>query len=747
MNFSACVTSSVGDGSVSQLMGQRPILQPTAGLPSDLSSRYVFTTDKGTKYVYLDKTNGLLRWGSVSEDEYNSMPLKISNFADKSVNVILSDSGEFLCVYSKDCVTVIEVPWRYRNPEEMSYVFQTSFKEIRKDSFIKKVLFHPRAIKKTCMVILFEDDTIYLFDVEDNNKIALNVPSGNIGIEDRITSIADIEFSQDGLTLYVLSAEDCGDVYAIYPCLPPILAMSQKELKSLMNRSVLLYDSLTETTPSAVKKGVIKQVEFISQLQNISHGKEEISNVLEIDTIYRLAKPQGPFTIAPFPEKLYSATATEICPLNIGGGNEILCIAYDNGTALFLFKDLELSMAWDVGGIYYNNSLVLMEEFDLQTESAVSILKSFKMDGLILFKVSDSVQHIDVSKSFIQDGDLLVQQSSMIRCVDTKAWSSVVSDCIDRHDINALITVSFKSKGHTWAIAGSDITSCGAWNHGGTEGVTWITNKSVTCKELKKQVSWKPEQSTSSEKKKQAFPKPEFSVPISELNALNINYQDTCRIGFHDIISPLDRQKPLLNPSNEKQLQVMTSLSNYLLATVGKGQGLGMTLYNRLLEQQLELTKQLQCSNKILMKQPAIAKKLEEQKSVWNEKLAKQNKLKERFSSLQQKLAAIDKTKKSTDLVITDEESVWFKEVKKEALTFNDLVYKQESVQDDLRFLKRELSTFVSDSQRLPGTANTEWHSLQEMLKHDSLLLRADKKDKKDASSQVSRRASSKLFT
>ncbi|CAI4886672.1 CLL_collapsed_G0029400.mRNA.1.CDS.1 [Saccharomyces cerevisiae] len=41
---------------------------------------------------------------------------------------------------------------------------------------------------------------------------------------------------------------------------------------------------------------------------------------------------------------------------------------FDDGSLILLFKDLEMSMSWDVDNYVYNNSLVLIERVKLQRE-------------------------------------------------------------------------------------------------------------------------------------------------------------------------------------------------------------------------------------------------------------------------------------------------------------------------------------------------------------------------------------------
>lgn len=704
MTSLAVGNSNVAGASACQLIESKSIFRLPALNELDNGNRYVFTTHNGTRFVQLETLTKFVRWAFINDDGYNSMPVDIPEDISDVIDVIVSNNSKFIALYTNVDIYLIEIPWSYKDVCDMKSAFQKKISNINSMSNIKKVLFHPKAANDTCLVVLFQDDSIWLYDLETGNKTVVNEDTGRLGLGGKVTSITDMAFSNDGLTLYLLSVSGGGDVYALYPCLPSRLSISDNEIQTLISKSVILYNSIDKDTKPEIKRNIIKQVQFAAQL-DIKKRDGSHKDGVDIEDDYRYVKIQGPFTIAPYPNKLYDTTSKEISVVDIGQGNELLAMIFDDNTLLFLFKDLELSMVWDSSDFYYNNSLVLIEDLQLTTKDNCKIIKSF-----------------------MKMGNILIKDSRNVFLVDTTSWSSLVSDCITKQDMTSLTNVAFNS--NVTPLKWNDrFLSAGVWNFNGTEGLLVSSPLNIYVKNLSTKTNlYIPKENITKEEVEKNNSKPNYSVsfsqPTSEIMELTRRYIEECKDPFPDIIEPKIRQEVLFNDSNEKQLEIMTKLSGDVIKKIIKGQSLGITLHSRILEQQYELTKQLKHAQDLISRQTVIEDLNRQQSLRWNEKLEKQVKLIDRFKKLNEKLSVIESNDKFKDLVISNEELNWFKEIRNQAIKFNDFVHEQKNVQEDLDFIKKELVLIQSKSQAFETKAQNEWESLRQMLKEDSILIK-----------------------
>ncbi|CAI4886665.1 CLL_collapsed_G0029390.mRNA.1.CDS.1 [Saccharomyces cerevisiae] len=143
-----------------------------------------------------------------------------------------------------------KVPWGYSNVEDVSIqdafqIFHYSIheEEVGPKSSIKKVLFHPKSYRDSCIVVLKEDDTITMFDILNSQEkpIVLNKPNNSFGLDARVNDITDLEFSKDGLTLYCLNTTEGGDIFAFYPFLPSVLLLNEKDPNDPSNKILVMY--------------------------------------------------------------------------------------------------------------------------------------------------------------------------------------------------------------------------------------------------------------------------------------------------------------------------------------------------------------------------------------------------------------------------------------------------------------------------------------------------------------------------
>ncbi|CCK73558.1 linker nucleoporin NUP82 NDAI_0G05750 [Naumovozyma dairenensis CBS 421] len=700
----------------------------TSIITNEDSQRFFFTSHQGTRMVLLQGC--ILKWCNVIDTTYHSMKVKsIFNNKRKIIDVKLSESGDFLCIYTTKTIDILEIPWGYEKiPDELLSKFQpfhydisSSTSALSSPSDIKQVLFHPKSYHETCLVILYEDSIIQLIDTTASTEtITINQPTGTLGVETRVIDIESICFDKTtGLILYALSISDGGDIYALYPCLPTRLDVSKKEVDLLLQKSIVLYDSLKENMSNDVKRNVIKQLQFATKLQGqfleqlkgekdeerTRHAQKDLKLILDVDLEYRLVNFQGPFTISPFPNELYSATAKESQCMKINENNELLIMTFDDGSVALLFRDLELTMSWDIANYIHDNSFALVE--------------------LIKLKPTDIGRLIIYQDNF---GKFFLLSDDVIMLVHTNSWSDKLAKAIDDSNLNILSEIGFESE-ITWFDVMGKFNNCTPCKYHGKESIIFVSSDNVFVENLTKKHSMNnikgSSTSNSNEETAESEYKVTFKQPIDELMTLNELFQKQCRMPFSKLIKPEDRQIELSNESNEIQLEILTDLSKELITKIIDGQTLGFNLHNRLKEQQLELTRQLKHTQIVFEKQDCIKNKNKEILKRWNEQLNRSVKLTDRLQNLNEKLITINDSPNLSSYPITSVELEWFKEIRNQVHKFNSFVHTQRDANEELSFLKKELDRISNDvTSVVDEKSKKEWEELRAILEQDSKIIK-----------------------
>ncbi|CAR29944.1 hypothetical protein ZYGR_0AD06350 [Zygosaccharomyces rouxii] len=676
---------------------------------SGSSKRFLCTSQDGSKVVIYQDSS--IRWCNAFDSKYEFMLLEPT--IEDVEHVVLSPTGTLLLLYNSREVRIVEIPWGY---SQVSYEGFQKFRysvDSRQDPLIKKVLFHPLAYREHCIVILKTDNTIHLLDRyypydKQPKLLVLNQHDGAFGMEGLVTDIESITFSQDGLTLYALSVAEGCDIYAFYPCLPCSIEIDSHKLDLLMHKSLVQYENLSVETPDATKRNTIKQFQFISKLRQ---GLENDQTKIDIPMDWLRVRGQGPFTIAPFPDRYYDRTAVQLKILPIGANNDLLLMSFDDGTIVVLYQDLELTMCWDSKGYSYNNSLVLVESIRLER-------------GELVLKQGT------LSQFFVLGG------TSDIYLVDTSPWSKILSNCIDNSDLEPIADLQFKSE--ISKIEGvSQIDSYAMWKKDTEPKDVFVSKDTVFVKSTA--VNDQP--STVKDEKKANVDIPRYEValnqPMSEILSLNASFQTEAKKPLSKLVEPSKRQTKLNNESNEEQLEILTTVSKEFLQKIVKAQALGFNLHNRCLEQQYELTRQLQYSSEILSKQDKLRSKAQSQSSECESKIQRQDKLLQRFNSLSEKLGRINESPKFREMNITDKEMAWFKEIRNQVLVFNQYVHHQKNQQDQLRYLQKELENISLEDKDVGEKSKSEWTELLSILESDTKIIKECNNQLAHASSEV----------
>ncbi|CAB4256857.1 similar to Saccharomyces cerevisiae YJL061W NUP82 Nucleoporin, subunit of the nuclear pore complex (NPC) [Maudiozyma barnettii] len=664
-----------------------------------------------------------LRWGNYQKEKFNTMPIEpLNNFGDQHFSI--STSKNMICIFFKNTLKTVEVPWGYEDIEKhMAFGFQSEVFTFDNFSNIRQILFHPRAIDDNSLVILFEDDTVVLFDLDTKNQVVLNKCEGSFGFNGRINDIKSMTFSKDGLTLYLLSVTDGGDIYALYPCLPAKIIMDAAELKRTRDKAVLLYDSLDEDTKDDVKSNVIRQYKFISRMY--SDNSKTKRTEFEIDSNLRVVQPQGPFTISPYPTDLYETTANEIHRVDIENSTEVFALLFENGTILILYQDEEMSMCWDSENYVYSNSMVVVERIDH------------------FVKLIGSNGELKIFKDFNERNRLLVTVKSRIGLdlINMSSWGRVLDKAVTDYDLSQVAGTTFSSDIKHMDGIRSDPSGCAVWRYKGKTGVIVAGPGCVRAELLKlPQIIEEP---TQTREDSPVLPtetikfKAGFSQPIQEIRDLTTAYIRRCSNPFSEVISPEVRGKELSNAANEIQLEALTKLSSQLGNVIVQGESLGVMLHSRLLEQQFELTKQIKGTSDIIEKQDTLVDRYEEQIKILSTKMAKQDALIMRLVNLNQQVSKANVAALTNDNTISIQEVTWFKEIRNQIFKFNDFVHSQKALQEQLEFVKRELSKLQEKSKDTQSKTEREWGELRTILEGDAAVIKECNTELQKISSKI----------
>ncbi|QLQ78470.1 hypothetical protein HG537_0A07170 [Torulaspora globosa] len=663
---------------------------------SNASERFFVTGKGGSRAIVIEDCT--VRWCDTSDQDYNFMPLLSG--ADGIKNVVVSKDAEYVCLYSDTELRVIEIPWGYKDASSMARAFQKCFHKLdRGDARYKQILFHPLACQQDTLVILKDDDSITIANWKDfggAKDVVFNLSNGAYSLESYVSDIESITFGIDGITLYALSVSEGADIYAFYPCLPAVVDIPENLLDELMYKSLIQYEELNAEMKSEVKENTIRQLQFVSKLRESRNNMK----LVEIHSDLRQVRAQGPFTMAPFPDKIYGSNGRMICSMPIDQNKQLLIMALDDGNVTVFFQDLEPTMNWAFAGYSFNNSLVLVELITLESKNIREMMVERELPGRF---------------SVLADNSVI--------SVDTTRWSTVLAKCLDESDLRPLGALDFKSE-TTFIQYNNTPQSLALWSSNTeqcivTVAATNVFTKAITAREEERK-ELKDSSADSIQKKTYEAP---YTQRIDEIMQLSRRFQKELAKPPAKIIDPRDRQVPLNNESNEKQLELLTEVSKELFQKLALGQSLGAALHNRLLEQQLDLTQQLKTSAELIQKRDDIQDTFDSQTTRFNHLETRHSKLRSRLDNLKDNLSKISESNKFKEMAINKKELEWFKEIRTQVLMFNQNVHNYQKQQEQLAFLGKELARISTMSTDNEPRAREEWQELHRMLQEDTKIL------------------------
>lgn len=674
----------------------------TVSTGTNHAKRFFLSTEDSSKVLVIQGNS--LKWTSLGQEDYEYAEFDAIEDYDHAT---LNNTGSLLCIYNDHCLQVVALTWNSIRPVVYN---------ITPDVSIRQIVWHPRGVLDSTLVVLGENGELLVFELlsEDFTKptLVLNSPSKQLGYSSNLMDITSICFSADGLTLYTLNTSDGGDLFSIYPFLPSKFSISPDSLNLIFHKALLQYETLGLNDDSSVKRNVIKQLQFVSRLHKQFTDEQVLPAngqlTFELSANYYEAGFQGPYTINPFPEKLYSVTAKQIQVLKFSGSaSELLLISFDDGTILKCFPDLEPCMSWEKQEYSYNNSLILVD--------------SMMAKGNLVSISYDKIVALGPEKATLVECDRIM--NTLKRSLEEFDLSDLVSA-----DITDVVT-DFKGC----------FDSVGTWKF---EGHLNLIMLSAT--EIKNTVLSRTPEKVLTNSKPTAESKVKyevhFSQPSNELDALHKKVQSACKSPLKTVIPPQQRLSQLKNESNEEQLSTLTKISREIMNRIMVSQTFGLTLHNRLKEQQAELTRQLSASSKILRNEEKISVLYDTQKSKWEKALNREQNIDNRLELLQQKLSQVAQSKQLQALPLSKAEIEWFLELRSQVSLFNKSVLEQQNVRESLDLLKADLDTLAQSCVLDNEKEAFSWKELQKVLEEDSEIIKKCNKELKTTADELEKK-------
>lgn len=692
------------------------ILKNSEAFTGNAAQRFFFSSSDGTKIVSI-ADRGHLRWCHSTSTTYKSLDFDLQ-FEGKVEGAVSSTTADYVCIYNRDELHVLEVPWMYSGEENglkhLCHIYSHKFDE---NHSIKQVLFHPKSYLDSTILVLTNDDSIFIINTDDNrsdkNMINLNSKNSALGLYDRINDIQKIIFSQDGLSLLILSAEEGCDIFTIYPCLPRRWDISLHEIDTLFAKSLLLYNNMNVNTTPQEKRNIIKQLNFMEKIRGQKTAFRNDKKPLILEDAYLNAQPQGPFSMTPYPNELYDFMATDINIIQITQNISLLAIAFSNGTVLLFLSDLEPIMSWDISRFPGSNSLALLEQIKLEITDNAKFLSIPGTYGK--FVVTDNVK----SNFFVNTCD----------------WSTILAQIIDNSDIKLLANLKVKSNIENLQQIASTFKSIIYWKNENISCNYIISDKkieeldmldgisSTTKDKLIDQSNSQVESKLNLPELKNGLYEVKFARPLTEIQHYEqIYYKNLQNQNFTKI--PLEiRSAPLKNSSNENQLESLTKISESYMKIISMAQTLGYIYRKRMIDSIEEFSRQIETTYQI----NKFWDNFEQIREVQNTKIdkvkEKQQKLMERLSSLYDKVEGQKEMGSMNNSNISAAESEWFAEIKRSVIEFNSYVRKASTNHQELEFIKEQQAQIANQKPDISSENGKEWNDLQQLLRTDLKII------------------------
>ncbi|ODQ81038.1 hypothetical protein BABINDRAFT_160455 [Babjeviella inositovora NRRL Y-12698] len=599
----------------------------------------------------------------------------------------LNASGTLLAVVGECAVVVTSLP----SPGFMQRGAQTitvkNYSVGVRDCAILKVLWNGAARHDSTLLTLSADNVIRLYDLalshhypHSEYNVKPQRQSGFFSAEAMEGEPVSISFGaasnpQGSLTLYVLTS--VGEVFAIFPFSPAVLAVSHAFVEVLFHEAALkVKESSQEDSESEYpnKQQSVLQLHWAAHLwKQVDSSTTEVrvdnsngvSDMLYLLSPEKLGTPklQGPLGMSPFPQKLYDSLATDITSVACGE-TTVLAVAFTDGVLICVQND-ELSMAWtakednesddesniSVGYVSLEDTpcLSVAEYIEFPLCELLSIAKS--STPYVFYVITDTFLQVNFSKWGKVLNNAIVESKPGL-------FIALLSAPLETE----LLVVREARDGETAAQA----MLLGICELGEVPVVVTVGGKSVEIVEAypKPPVDGSKARAPILAKSDVKVYETLLSGPLSEITQL---LEQVHISNIKAVPLTTDKTQAISGTPHEDVVSDFNAVSQATIQQVINLHKVGLALYHRLIDQQRELRRQvetvadLSVRDKVLEK---VASKTDKQAAVTRIDTAvkRQAELVERLAGLEQKVQGYV-AKQRAEMPISSSEVAWFKEI------------------------------------------------------------------------------------
>lgn len=655
-----------------------------------------------------------IRCSKISESEsYKVLDTPEVQFVIKGIKI--NSSGTLLAIYNESNLVVTCLPSSEFMKTPDSLIKVKSFvigDHILNKTKIVDLQWNCLARFDSSVVVLSEDGAIRTFNIDSSVEepdMLYHLKNSHINQVGYATDVMDdpvsISFGScstlsGSLTLYILNSD--GDIFSIYPFIPKQIVVSKSQVEDLLNETVLITTNNIESDNTFQKRSSINQLRFVKYLwEQLPTAPFEIRDSDKLSVLQPDSKDkmmiQGPFTIQPYPDSLYSDSALSISTIKCGLV-DILAVTFSHKGFLLLLPDVSATMRFKEEDFEdyvmlnetaaFSPVLTTLEFKSSQTSSATHIASCsdlscfFIQRGNVIYKASLKKLQKNLNEACIRaDIDSLTEllnsgfKSELQEFCSLRTKETYEGMCILQNEHSELFAAILTSLNfHIFAL--SDIEP--------NRRKPIITHESGTVYSAK------------------------LGMPFFEIEKMVRDARNT------SIKRPSNSISEIKN--DETGLRGLSDVSSQVLQSLVLFHKVGVSLNHRVDCQKHELYRQLSTSHDILNRFEVVEKKKETNAGALQKTFERQNSLNKRIQALAETLH------QGTDLPLTVNERSWFREIHSLTMSFNQSAKQYNTLHQQLSMIRGEI-----DSRKFaPGPDSyglQNWEEIQSVLEQGKKVI------------------------
>lgn len=657
--------------------------------------------------------------------QYQVLDTKAIDF--KIDGLLLNDSGSLLAAYNNDKLTVISLSSSEFNVSNSDYIQTKSFAVASdiygSNSKIIKILWNGISRFDSTVVVLSSDGIVRSFDLRfsitnphsiyelssyNKKKIGLSINSVESPVS--ITFGSKSELS-GALTLYVLDKD--GDVFAINPFMPQQIAVPRSAIENLFNETLLLANNSKSNIYS-------DQLRFVTDLWNqLPTSQKEVRDTTELCVLNNYNRDnddyyiQGPLSMQPFPNVFYDDFGVNITHAQFGSSDVLLFSSYKNGI-LTVLPDIDLPMKWKSSQNF--EDYLILDESDNET-ATLTVLEHISLG-------TNSPSYIGPEYS---QSNVLIESNQKLFKLNFSRWSKFLQDSIDVDEADGNqkeLDPSVVTNVELLSQLNNDESVEGIFAlHGesGERSSILVTTQRLEAFETVNRTSVRethPDTNTHDVLYRTLLDSPysQISKLVTEASNIRINSQSSHATKF----SPDDFFLRELNNASTQTLKHVVDCHK-----------VGLSLNTRLIKQKEEFENQLQKTYDSVEKSRVVSERYQHNEKAISDALSRQKMIDERFKKLSKKLQG------SVDLPLSTKEKIWFKELRDSTLFFNKAAKQNNTLKQQISFIRSELQTKASSQTGENSMDNENWEELNNIIDEGNKLLKRTTQGLKDNTDQL----------